>query len=296
MPKKVVKKHRTGGALGKKTTTKKGVAISKSKASAKTNVVVKIDQRKTTKGRSAPVAKAPATVVVQGSAPQPYYPMMYAPSVQPSVQPPVASPVITADIVRSIAGDVFHNETQTLSAFGARDGRVLGSKAGERIGGYSIAPDWETVSNMSEPDYPRSLSAVVPLTEFNPVYASKKYEEPGFSFGDVYPDITGGAFGDESVSTRAGGAMAAFPDASPTYGSVPAGRANPRLAPADLPITDAELSRYANSIGKMPPQALVILTKRVNERKGASEMTDLERSAVVQDIIKRSEKKQTKLK
>lgn len=120
----------------KKTTKTKASA----KATAKTNVVVKIDQRKTTTARkpAAPQQKAPSTVVIQGSAPQPIYPMynqMFpAAAQQPAVQEPVG---------------------QNASAFGQKIGikPSLTKNNLESAAHFSIYPDWETVSSLSEPTF-----------------------------------------------------------------------------------------------------------------------------------------------
>jgi hypothetical protein len=77
-----------------KNVAQKGSSISKSKSSAKSNVIVKIDQRKITKGRSS-VPSVKHTTTFIGSSPQPYYPPQpyYSPQPSPSIN---FAPVVSA--------------------------------------------------------------------------------------------------------------------------------------------------------------------------------------------------------
>lgn len=146
MPKKPTKK-----AVEKKKPSKTQTKAT-AKASAKTNVVVKIDQRKTTTARkpSAPQQRnAPSTVVIQGSAPQPFYPVY-----QPTFQAP-AQPTMTAEMVKSIAREVFPGEAHKIGIKPALTQRNL-----ESIGYQSIYPDWESMSSISEPTFVSKKSSV----------------------------------------------------------------------------------------------------------------------------------------
>ena len=160
--KKKPSKTQTRNAVGLGKATARN-AVGLGKASAKTNVVVKIDQRKTTTARkpSAPQQRnAPSTVVIQGSAPQSFYPVY-----QPSA-PALSGPVMTAEMVKSIAREVFPGEAHKIGIKPALTKNNLESAAH-----FSIYPDWETVSSLSDARQSGGLSA------FEPTFSWKSNSE-----------------------------------------------------------------------------------------------------------------------
>lgn len=324
MPKKPTKKA-AEKKKPSKTQTRNAVGLGKAtaKASAKTNVVVKIDQRKTTTARkpSAPQQKAPSTVVIQGSAPQSFYPVY-----QPTFQAP-AQPTMTAEMVKSIAREVFPGEAHKIGIKPALTQRNL-----ESIGYQSIYPDWESMSAISEPTFVSKKSSVSQAQSQNASAFESK--APGFAF------VQDDTFTNVSPSSKAPSAPAVvLPEEEPKkLPIIPTGNKITIKTPGERPpikigteipddelsvyssarqraeedlaqrqateamiiskkeayfdgLNEEELTRYGRANGMSPIDAQKKLKKRLNDRGIKATDSDFAKREASLDILQRAEKK-----
>jgi len=275
---------------GKKKESKKklskGKVTAKAKASAKSNVVVKIDQRRITKGRaSAPAPRQTTTFI--GSSPQPQFIPQYHQPQQSQVTP---------EVIRNIAGEVF------TSRFPGTARKIEEIPAS--VGNWDTNSDYFSLDMLSEPsiysstvgadsEYASIPSTIKPDIRIGNTFRFKRVVQnpptPPASISSSQMTPPGAFDISETSSTRNRRIEELTRAHEFESGAFTIQR------PYDG-LTENELNRYAAATNTTPELAQQLLRRRLRERHILPNSDISLKAPAAVDILARAEKKAAKTK